>query len=295
MKPKKGFVARVEQHTDSSYLVCLTRCHLCDGKLGRFTCGRGPDEREVVAKITHSFRRINSNNPMGMDFRSMTVTMPVVSDSGMRKIWCPRSFEISFPRDIGRSIDMNEVISRYPSMGVRYLNKLPEWNEDYKSLVLKFQGNRVLTASSKNFLIYAEKYFKPETANPSVRSARGDTFTSSNSERKARQEQNCYTYGGKGGGKCSSSQYNSSRFFPGYDTTENEVEFEATNLNNYDISQFDFESSGFDENSSLSTPVAKTTGKSRKKSGSDASESMQNSSIYMYYPILCEVEVVVRQ
>ena len=73
MKPKKGFIARVEQHSDASYLVCLTGCHLCDGKLGRFTCGRAPDEREVVAKITHSFRRIVNNNPMGMDFRSITV------------------------------------------------------------------------------------------------------------------------------------------------------------------------------------------------------------------------------
>lgn len=156
MKPKKGFIGRVEQQSDSSYLVCLNRCHLCDGKLGRFTCGRATDEREVVAKVTHSFRRLNK--PADIDFRLIHVTLPVVSETGMRRVWCPRSFEIAFPKQIGNSFDMSDAISRFTSMGVRYVNQLPEWSDEFKTLVLKFQGNRVLTASSKNFLIYAEKY-----------------------------------------------------------------------------------------------------------------------------------------
>mmetsp|Transcript_10680 Transcript_10680/g.16088 ORF Transcript_10680/g.16088 Transcript_10680/m.16088 type:complete len:481 (+) Transcript_10680:1112-2554(+) len=162
MKPKKGFVARVEQQSDSSYLICLNRCHLCDGKLGRFTCGRSCEEREIVGKVSHTIRRLS--NPAGVDFRCISVTIPIVSDSGMRKIWCPRSFKISFPNEIGNHFDINEAVSRYITMGVKYVNKLPEWNEDLKSLVLKFQGNRVLTASAKNFLLYAEKYSKMETS-----------------------------------------------------------------------------------------------------------------------------------
>ena len=299
MKPKRGFIARVEQPTDSSFLVCLTRCHLCDGKLGRFTCGRAPDEREVVAKITHNFQRINNNNPLMMDFRSVTVTIPVVSDSGMRKIWCPRSFEISFPRDIGRSIDMNEVISRYSTMGERYLNKLPEWNEDYKSLVLKFQGNRVLTASSKNFLIYAESYFKREAAGKSS-SARsnGDKPTdrsSSSGDANTRQDHHHSRYTGRG-----STKDNSRRsFHHGFESTttttasierEREEDFESTtHLSNFDISGADFESSGFDENnSSLSTPIGKASGKSKRKTGGgDTSKSdILFTELIVYYSVI---------
>jgi hypothetical protein len=34
--------------------------------------------------------------------------------------------------------------------------KLPEWNEEIQSLVLKFNGGRVLAASAKNFLVCAK-------------------------------------------------------------------------------------------------------------------------------------------
>jgi len=176
MKPKKGFVARVEQQNDSSYLICLNRCHLCDGKLGHFTCGRSCEEREIVGKVSHTVRKLN--NPTGIDFRCISVTLPIVSDSGMRKIWCPRSFKISFPIEVGNYIDINEAISKYPSMGVKYVNKLPEWNDELKSLVLKFQGNRVLTASAKNFLLYEEKYSKMG----STRSLNSSKLARSNSE-----------------------------------------------------------------------------------------------------------------
>lgn len=290
MKPKRGFIARVEQPTDSSFLVCLTRCHLCDGKLGRFTCGRAPNEREVVAKITHSFQRINNtNNPQMMDFRSITVTIPVVSDSGMRKIWCPRSFEISFPRDIGRSIDMNEVISRYPTMGERFLNKLPEWNEDYKSLVLKFQGNRVLTASSKNFLIYAESYFKRETAKSSSARTNGDRCRDRSTDRSGSHgDTKSHSRYAAGRGSTRNS-FPHQRSFHGCETTETGDDFESTtHLSNFDISGADFESSGFDENSSLSTPIGKGTGRSKKNAGGgDTSKSIYRTRVfYIYYFVI---------
>jgi hypothetical protein len=43
---------------------------------------------------------------------------------------------------------------------VNCINKLPEWNPQIDSLVLKFQGNRVLSSSSKNFLLYEERKLK---------------------------------------------------------------------------------------------------------------------------------------
>ena len=36
---------------------------------------------------------------------------------------------------------------------VRLMNKLPEWNEELQSLVLRFNKGRVLAPSAKNFLM----------------------------------------------------------------------------------------------------------------------------------------------
>ena len=43
---------------------------------------------------------------------------------------------------------------------VACINKLPDWNAEVESLVLRFQGNRVLSSSSKNFLLYEERKLK---------------------------------------------------------------------------------------------------------------------------------------
>jgi hypothetical protein len=59
-------------------------------------------------------------------------------------------------------------------------------------------------------------------------------------------------------------------------------------LSNFDISGSDFESSGFDENSSLSTPIGKATGRSKKKAGGgDTSKSIYRTRIlYTYYFVI---------
>jgi hypothetical protein len=164
-KPKRGFIARVDQKKDLSFLVSLNHCHYCDEKLGYFTCGRQPDEREVIAKIVHSVRKYNVINT---EFRCLSLTIPVISDSGMRKVWCPRSFRRIEP-SIPTSSDLNDCLFRCPAMGARFVNKLPEWNAKSNSLVLKFQGERILTASAKNYLLYDERYAKFDFAESQVR------------------------------------------------------------------------------------------------------------------------------
>eukprot|EP01034_Spumella_vulgaris_P037335 gene37335-46068_t len=164
-KPKRGFIARVEQKKDLSFLVSLNHCHYCDEKLGFFTCGREADEREVIAKVVHSVKKYHVINT---DFRCLSVTIPVISEGGMRKVWCPRSFRKIEP-SIPPSSDVIDCLYHCPQMGTRYVNKLPEWNAKVDSLVLKFQGERILTASAKNFLLYDERYSKFDFAESQVR------------------------------------------------------------------------------------------------------------------------------
>jgi hypothetical protein len=154
-KPKCGYIARVEKQRDSSFLVCLDYCHLCDQKLGQFCCGRSRTEREVIAKISHTVRRYKKVN---MEFRSISVTIPVISKSGTRKVWCPRSFRKVNPA-LPNSADVHEALGCTPKMGMKLVSKLPEWNEEAKNLVVRFQGSgRILVPSAKNFLLYEEKY-----------------------------------------------------------------------------------------------------------------------------------------
>lgn len=51
--PKRGFVAKLKRQRDSTFELALKNCRLCDNILGSFTCGRGPEQREVLAKIFH--------------------------------------------------------------------------------------------------------------------------------------------------------------------------------------------------------------------------------------------------
>lgn len=154
-KPKCGYVARVERQRDSSFLVSLEYCHLCDERLGKFCCGRSKMEREVVARISHSVKRYRKVN---MEFRCISVTIPTISKSGTRKVWCPRSFRKVNP-SLPNSADVNEALADTPKMGMKLVSKLPEWNEDANNLVVRFQGSgRILVASAKNFLLYEEKY-----------------------------------------------------------------------------------------------------------------------------------------
>eukprot|EP01038_Epipyxis_sp_PR26KG_P007331 gene7331-9994_t len=158
VRPKKGYIARVEQQSDQSYLVCLNQCHLCDQELGYFSCGRCKEEREVLARIIYSVKRLHANLSSKIDFRCLAVTIPTVSGDGTREIWCPRSFRRLNP-SLSPSADICEALYLCSnSVGTKYINPLPEWNDEVEGLVLKFQGNRVMNASSRNFLLYDEKY-----------------------------------------------------------------------------------------------------------------------------------------
>lgn len=164
-KPKCGYVAKVERQRDLSFTVSLDYCHLCDERRGKFCCGRSKTEREVVAKIAHSVKRYRKVN---MEFRCITVTIPLISKSGRRRVWCPRSFREVNP-DLPNSADVNEALRCTPKMGMRLVSKLPEWNEEANNLVVRFQGSgRILVASAKNFLLYEEKKAGPDLAELSM-------------------------------------------------------------------------------------------------------------------------------
>jgi hypothetical protein len=154
MIPKVGYIARLEKQKDLSYLLCLNYCHLCDSRLGCFTCGRGGREREVIAKISHHFRLFR---PVNLQYRCVNVYIPSISRSGKRKIWCPRSFRLAYGDTLSPDVDVNTAIStdRQQESYMIFRNKLPEWNQDLQSLVVKFHGNRILTASARNFLLCA--------------------------------------------------------------------------------------------------------------------------------------------
>lgn len=157
-KPKRGYLGKVELQRDLSYLISLNQCHLCDNKLGLFTCARGQGDREVVGRIVHSIKHIKTNGAEEMEYRYMKVLLPVVTDAGIRKIWCPRSFR-KINSDVPNSADIADALYYCPHMCTKYVNKMPEWSKKVNNLVLKFQGDRILTASAKNFLLYEEKLF----------------------------------------------------------------------------------------------------------------------------------------
>lgn len=151
-RTNRGHVAKVVRQRDASFLISLNCCHLCDHKLGLYTCGRGLGQREVVAKISHSIRRFRSANA---DMRCILATIPYILPTGRRDLWCPRSLREASP-NMPMSADVNEFLAMSPGIGLRYVNRLPDWSKDLECLVLKFQGNRILSASSKNFLLQEE-------------------------------------------------------------------------------------------------------------------------------------------
>lgn len=163
-QPNCGVVARVELQRDNSYLVCLEKCHLCDNILGKYTCGRGKQEREVIAKIVQ-YVKCYQTQMQEIDFRNIHVSIPSVSKTGTRKIWCPRSFR-KIDNKITNDKDVNSILTDYPSLITKCFNKPPEWNDTLNNLVLKFQGaGRILSASTKNFLLYEERKDFPKFKN----------------------------------------------------------------------------------------------------------------------------------
>lgn len=147
--PKKGYFARLQRQRDRSFTLYLNHCHLCDYRLGFFTCRPGCD-REVLARVSYHYQRFKAIN---LDYKCIKVQLPAISKSGKRKIWCPRAFSNtlpSLPRDSTmeaciKELDINNSFS--------FRNEMPEWNSEMRSLVVRFQGNRILTPSAKNFLL----------------------------------------------------------------------------------------------------------------------------------------------
>lgn len=149
--PVRGHIARMERQDDKSYLLTLNQCHLCDKMLGHFHCGRGELEREVIARISHYFKIFR---PCNAEYRYFQIHLPFISKYGKRKIWCPRAFHRSNTQ-LGNEVNVNEAIKRDGKSSIVLKSKPPVWNAELKSLVVKFQGNRVLIPSVKNFMLFA--------------------------------------------------------------------------------------------------------------------------------------------
>jgi hypothetical protein len=149
--PKSGYIARLDKQKDDSFLISLNQCHLCDSNLGYFHCGRGCHEREVIGRIYHYFKTFRPSN---LEYRCINIMVPLISKNGKRKIWCPRSFKRSNPK-LSNDIDVNIALTTSFREGVsfRFENQKPDWNERSKSLAVKFDGNRILIPSTRNFLL----------------------------------------------------------------------------------------------------------------------------------------------
>jgi hypothetical protein len=146
----QGYIAKLSRHKDKSFLLTLNGCRFCD-RLGYYTCGRGSAQREVIAKISHSIR---SFKKAGVDIKCLNLVIPRVSENRKRPIWCPRYLRITNPL-LPMHADVNESLVLCTNLeSSKYSNKLPEWSEKLDRLVLKFHGNRVLCASSKNILLH---------------------------------------------------------------------------------------------------------------------------------------------
>lgn len=147
--PKKGYFARLQRQRDRSFTLYLNHCHLCDYRLGFFTCGPGCD-REVLARVSYHYQRFKAIN---LDYKCIKVQLPAISKSGKRKIWCPRAFSNAFP-GLPRDSTMEACIKELDiNSAFSFRNEMPEWNSEMRSLVVRFQGNRILTPSAKNFLL----------------------------------------------------------------------------------------------------------------------------------------------
>lgn len=148
--PANDYIARIDRQQDMSYLIALTQCHLCDFKLGLYHCGRGPHEREVIAKVSHYTQRFKA---IGLDYGCVKVNIPAISKSGKRKIWCPRAFRNTNPK-MAYDINVDRAVKDLDRSSMfTFRNQPPEWNTALESLVVRFQGSRVLSPSSKNFLL----------------------------------------------------------------------------------------------------------------------------------------------
>ncbi len=91
-----------------------------------------PLDRQLLGEVTHVDKHLPD---AGVDARAMSITLPlVIADKSSREVWCPR---------LGRGTGKSHALR----------TRLPEWNGEIGSLVMKFIGRRVVDASSKNILM----------------------------------------------------------------------------------------------------------------------------------------------
>lgn len=172
--PQMNFCAvlRRTENSTTNFKLYNCGCEGCDKGFMTFTCGlpgteHGGADRQMLADITHSTKRIKQ---VDADMRNFKVVMPaVLSDKKSRVVWCPRQNGSDTPTgSTPRSSTKRHFVSS-PSPSHHHVrsfdeanlqddrlvlqSKLPEWNPELSSLVLKFHGGRVLAASSKNFMM----------------------------------------------------------------------------------------------------------------------------------------------
>lgn len=119
-------------------------------------------DRQLLADITHSIKRVKY---VDADMRDLSIVLPaIMDDNRSRVVWCPRLNGDSTPsgtcpnsasKFVTSPTASNRKLSFVESREdrINIVSKLPEWNHDLNSLVLKFHGGRVLAASSKNVLL----------------------------------------------------------------------------------------------------------------------------------------------
>ena len=153
-----GYCATACRQADSSFLLAINNCRLCDQALGIFSCGRG-DNREIVAKISHATHR---HEDSGAEMRLNFVSFPYLNHASPTKLregrrtWCPRTLLNTGPASMPIDTNFTDRITFHPN-NIRCVNKLPVWDSVNETLMLSFLGNRVLSTSVCNFILYEER------------------------------------------------------------------------------------------------------------------------------------------
>jgi len=192
--PKSRYVAVLRPDMRSrSYRLFLCGCEDPETyfQLEKHNC-MGTDEEKIdgqlLAEISHSTKLVDRADA---EMRAITVAIPAVQkETRSRAIWSPRTTTVRrslFDRqhsgvrsgncssssdsncssssgsdscassDSGSSDGMETYMNLSGDDMIAIESKLPEWNENIQSLVLKFTGGRVVGASAKNFLLADKK------------------------------------------------------------------------------------------------------------------------------------------
>jgi len=186
--PKSRYVAVLRPDSKSrSYRLFLCGCEDPETYYALEKHTAFADEEKIdgqlLAEISHSTKLVERADA---EMRAITVAIPAVQkETRSRAIWSPRTTNVrrslfdrqhsgvrsgncgsssdsnfssssgsdSCASDSGSSDGMDAFLNLSGQDMVAIESKLPEWNENIQSLVLKFTGGRVVGASAKNFLL----------------------------------------------------------------------------------------------------------------------------------------------